>query len=310
MAATCPHCGKTLHIWNVKAECSNCGVSIPNYNWMERLEEDNRVAEARFAIFNRSLNRIKYSLIGTKLRIARLVLTFIPAVAFILPWVTISSDAESFEMTMVSFTGANSAIDMLLQIFNETSLITANIGFEGLFGPVTLMIIALLLYFLTAVFIVIAFFMSIIKCKQPKTRSTITFDVITIVFSIATVVVFMLAGSAGGDAVAVTYGEFTALNMTASISYGYYVAVVLFLVALGINIATAIAPAKTDEELENERVARAEAKAEKEKQDAIKKEKEREEAEKRQAEEQAKLVEEARAHLEEDKKKKEKKKKK
>ena len=38
--ATCPNCGKKLHFWNIKAECSKCGVSIPNFNWIERLEED------------------------------------------------------------------------------------------------------------------------------------------------------------------------------------------------------------------------------------------------------------------------------
>mgnify|MGYP000363541668 CR=1 FL=1 len=86
MASTCPNCGKKLHFWNVKAECSSCGVSIPNYNWQERLEEDSDKAEKQFAVFYKSLNRIAYSIWGTKLRIARLVLTFLPAIGFILPW--------------------------------------------------------------------------------------------------------------------------------------------------------------------------------------------------------------------------------
>ena len=89
MASTCPNCGKKLHLWDVKAECSGCGVSIPNYNWEARLEEDNIKAEKQFAVFNRSLNRIAYSIYGTKLRIARLILTFLPAIGFILPWATL-----------------------------------------------------------------------------------------------------------------------------------------------------------------------------------------------------------------------------
>lgn len=83
MASTCPNCGKKLHFWNIKAECSACGVSIPNFDWEARLEEDNRNAEKAFGVFNRTLSRMAYSMWGTKLRIARLVLTFLPAVGFI-----------------------------------------------------------------------------------------------------------------------------------------------------------------------------------------------------------------------------------
>ena len=71
MASTCPNCGKKLHFWNIKAECSACGVSIPNFDWEARLEEDNRNAEKAFGVFNRTLSRMAYSMWGTKLRIAR-----------------------------------------------------------------------------------------------------------------------------------------------------------------------------------------------------------------------------------------------
>ena len=85
MASTCPNCGKKLHFWDIKAECSACGVSIPNYNWQERLEEDNIRAEKQFAVFYKSINRIAYTIWGTKLRIARLFITIIPALGYILP---------------------------------------------------------------------------------------------------------------------------------------------------------------------------------------------------------------------------------
>lgn len=105
MASTCPNCGKKLRIWDVKAECSSCGVSIPNYNWQARLEEDNIKAEKQFAVFNRTMNRIAYSIYGTKLRIVRLILTFLPAIGFILPWATLKSDGESFDLSIISFSG-------------------------------------------------------------------------------------------------------------------------------------------------------------------------------------------------------------
>ncbi len=308
--ATCPNCGKKIPWWNLKAECSNCGVSIPNFNWVERLEEDNKNAEAAFTVFYRTMNRVRYSLFGTKLRIVRFVLTFLPAVAFIIPWATVESSGDSFELTMLSFTGAKSALDIFLQIFNNFSLVWTNLQFEGFSGPLTYLVVGTIFYFLSALFIVIAFFMNIIKCKKPKTKSAITFDVITIVFSVISVVMFAFAASVGADIKAFSVGEFSAIDISGGFFWGYIIAIVLFLVALGINAAVVIAPAKTDETLEEERVAKAEAKAEKERQEEIRKAKEREKAAKAHEEEQKRIIEEAKRKVAEKKARDEAKKKK
>ena len=138
MASTCPNCGKKLHIWNVKAECSSCGVSIPNYNWQARLEEDNIRAEKQFTVFNRTINRISYSIFGTKLRIARLVLTFLPAIGFILPWAVLKSEGESFDLSIISFVSNKSLIDFFSSFFSNINLYITNMGFEGYGGALTL----------------------------------------------------------------------------------------------------------------------------------------------------------------------------
>lgn len=303
--ANCPNCGKKLHFWNIKAECSSCGVSIPNYNWIERLEEDNVNAEKSFIKFNKTFNRIKYSLFGTKLRIARLVLTFLPAIGFILPWASINSDANSFQLALLSFTGAKSAIDMLVQLFGNSSLLAANIGFEDNGGPVTFMLIGTILFFLSALLIVIAFFLNIIMCKKPKTKATVVFDILSIASSVASVVVFKIAAGLGTDSIAFNFGEFNAINASGGISWGYYIALALLLVAMGINIAVAVAPAKSDELLEEERLAKVEAKEAKEREEELKKVKAREEAAKQYEEEQKKIVEEAKRKVAEKKAKEE-----
>lgn len=166
--ATCPNCGNKIPFWNIKAECKNCGVSIPNYNWMERLEEDNKNAEQAFGVFNRTMNRVRYSLFGTKLRIARLVLTFLPIIAFILPWASVKSEGDSFQLALFSFNGSKSAVDIISQLFSNGSLIKNDIAFEGTFGPATFLLVGTIFYFLTLLFMVISFFMSIIKCKSRK----------------------------------------------------------------------------------------------------------------------------------------------
>lgn len=307
MASTCPNCGKKLHIWNVKAECSACGVSIPNFNWQERLEEDNVRAEKQFAVFNKTMNRIAYSIWGTKLRIVRLILTFLPAVGFILPWAVLKSDATSFDLSIISFTGNKSLIDFFTSFFGNINLYITNMKFENFGGALTLGVLGYILFVLSALFIVIAFFLNIIMCKKPKTKSTVVFDILSITASVASVVCFVMSGSLAADFTAYNFGDFAVINGSASISWGYFVALVLLLVATGINIAVAKAPAKSDETLEEERLARKAVKDEKERKKQIEREKAREEAEKLAAEEEAKKVEEAKAKLAADAAKKKKK---
>lgn len=297
MASTCPNCGKKLHVWDVKAECSSCGVSIPNYNWQARLEEDNIKAEKQFAVFNRTMNRIAYSIYGTKLRIVRLILTFLPAIGFILPWATLKSDGESFYLSIISFSGKKSLIDFFSSFFGDINLYITNMKFEGFGGAVTLGVAGYILFVLSALFIVIAFFLNIIMCKKPKTKSTIVSDALSVAASVAAVVCFVMSGSLAQQFTAFNFGDFPVINGSASVSWGYFVALVLLLVATGINIAVAKAPAKSDETLEEERLARKAKKEEKERQKQIEREKANAEAEKAAAEEEAKKVEDAKAKL-------------
>lgn len=261
------------------------------------MEEDNAHAEKAFGVFYRSLNRIAYSIWGTKLRIARLVLTFLPALGFILPWSVIQAEGNSFVLSVISFDSSKSLIDFFSGFFGDTGLFTAGMALEEYAGPVTLATAGYFLFTLSALFIVIAFFMVLIMCKHPKTKTTVVFDILSILSSVASVVCFTVAGSAGAELGAFSIGEYAAFAPTGSVSWGYFVALALLLVATGINIAVIRAPAKSDEKLEEERLARKAAKDEKQRKQDEKKEIERAEAAKRAAEEEKQKVEEAKRKL-------------
>lgn len=85
MAAKCPQCGHTLKIWNLKAECPECGTNIPNYQWEKRLNDDADVAENAFAKMHYKTANFKSAVAGSKLRIVRLIMTFAPLIALVLP---------------------------------------------------------------------------------------------------------------------------------------------------------------------------------------------------------------------------------
>ncbi len=297
MASSCPNCGKKLHWYDVKAECSNCGVSIPNFNWEERLEADNELAERKFASFYRGLNRIAYSIWGTKLRIARIVLSVLPAIGFILPWATIKSDAESVGLDLFGMTCNKSLIDLLKDFFGNMSLYTTNMSYENFSGTLSFTMYSALLMALSLLFAVIAFFLIFILAKHFKTKALTVFECLSVLSAIGSAVCFTLGIKAAPSELGINFGSFPVYNATGGVAWGFYVALVLLLVAVGINAAVSKAPSKTDEELESERLARKAAKEQKEYEEALKKEVEREEAEKKEKEEQAKLVAEAKAKL-------------
>ena len=308
MASTCPNCGKKLKWYNVKAECSECGVSIPNFNWEGRLEEDAERSEKKFQSFYRTMNMLAYSIWGTTLRKLRIILSFLPAIGFLLPWGYLKSDTQSIGIDLVGlFTKGKSLIDVIGDFFSNSSLFFTNMAYEGSSGILTYSMLAILFMLLSLVFIVVAFFLILFTTKHPKTKAIVVFDVLSIASAVASAITFAVAINSTGTQMSVSFGTISLYNISGGFSFGLFVALALLIAALVANVLVAKAPAKSPEELEEERLARKAEKEEKERLEDIKKEKAREEAEKKAAEEQARLVEEAKAKLEAKKNKKAKK---
>lgn len=296
--ASCPNCGRKLHWYDVKAECKECGVSIPNFDWEARLEADSEKAERQFQSFYKNLNRVAYSIWGTKLRIVRIILSFLPIIGYVVPWAALKSDTNSIGIDVIGiFTEGKSLIDVVSSFFGNVGLYLTNMGYEGYSGPVTYVMLSILFMVLSLVFMVIAFFLILFTFKHSKTKAMFIFDVFGVASAITSAVMFTLGMSASAPNVGYNFGDIPLYNVTGGIAWGFFVALALLLVATTFNFLVAKAPAKSDEELENERLARVAIKQEKEREDAIRKEKEREEAEKRAAEEQAKKIEEAKKNL-------------
>ena len=308
MASTCPNCGKTLRWYDVKAECKYCGVSIPNYNWEARLEEDAERAAEKSLKFHKSMNMFQYSLWGTKLRIVRIIMSFLPALGFILPWYKLTSEADSIGIDMLGiFTDGNSLIDLFKAFFGNMSLFFTNMSYEGGSGVLSYSMLSLLFFLLCAVFIVIAFFMILFTNKHPKSKLMVVFDCISIACCVVSGVMFSLGlGSIGPDT-AVNFGNIPLYHISGSIMWGYFVALALLVVALVFNILVMKAPAKSHEQLEEERLAKKAEKEAKEEQKRIEREKAQQEAEEKAKEEQERIVAEAKAKLQARKEKKNKK---
>lgn len=298
MASNCPNCGKKLSIFDVKAECSKCGANIPNYNWEARLEEDNKIAEEKFGSLYRTLNMLRYSVVGSKLRIARLVMSFIPALGFILPWGFFVSDNGAINFDLLGlFTDGMNTIKFFGVLFKNISDFISALSLEGFKGLISFSLIGLALMLLSIVVIVVAFFVTFIKFKNPKTNATWITDVISVVFASAAATMFIFSSSAIAASEVITIADMTFTAPTAGVSWGIFVYIALLFVALVGNILVSKADVKSEEQLEAERLERVRIKEEKEEAERIKREAAREEAKRRAEEEQAEKVRRAKEAL-------------
>ncbi len=139
--ARCPKCDRKLHIWNVKAECPDCGVNIANYDWENRLEQDAIEAEIAFAKLHETLKRFKYSFVGTKLRIARIPISVLPLFSFLLPLGTLSVSIPFFEDTF-----SLNAITIVMNILNFDILGIFKAPSSEIIGEAALMFMLSLLF--------------------------------------------------------------------------------------------------------------------------------------------------------------------
>ena len=83
--ATCPKCGKKLHLYNWRPECPSCGANMVYYKSNERLLAETEKTEIEHAKFQPKVDRAKAAFFGSPWAIARIVLTLLPLPCLLLP---------------------------------------------------------------------------------------------------------------------------------------------------------------------------------------------------------------------------------
>ena len=185
MAAKCPQCGHTLKIWNAKAECPECGTNIPNYQWEKRLNDDADFAEHAFAKMHYKTANFKSATAGSKLRIVRLVMTFAPLIALVLP-------LYNFTLTL-PFRESSESVSFLTFILNyllkvDIGSVLKLIGGEVVGDAALKVVIACALLLVAVVCGVSNFFVLLISGIKLRYRLNIALNLIsTISWGVAAV---------------------------------------------------------------------------------------------------------------------------
>lgn len=185
MAAKCPECGHTLKLWNAKAECPKCGTNIPNYQWEKRLNEDADFAENAFAKMHYKTANFKSAVAGSKLRIVRLVMTFAPLIALVLPLYNFTLTLPFRESTeSVSF--LTFVLNYLLKV--DIGSVLKLIGGEVVGDATLKVVIACVLLLVAVVCGVSNFFVLLISGIKMRYRLNIALNLIsTISWAVAAV---------------------------------------------------------------------------------------------------------------------------
>lgn len=185
MAAKCPECGRTLKIWNFKAECPDCGTNIPNYQWEKRLNEDADIAENAFAKMHYKTANFKSAVAGSKLRIVRLVMTFAPLIALVLPLYDFTLSLP-FRHTEESVSFLTFILNYLLKV--DIGSVLKLISGEVLGDAALKVVIACVLLLLAVVCGVLNFFVLLISGIKMRYRLNVALNFIsTISWAVAAV---------------------------------------------------------------------------------------------------------------------------
>lgn len=226
MAAQCPECGKKLKLWHVRAECPYCNANIPNHKWEQRLVADSENAELAFAKLHYKTKNFKKSVVGSPIRIARLVLTFSPLIALLLP-------LYKFTITLPFYSGEKT-VSFLTFILNY--LLKTDIGSvikllnADVLGNAALMIVVACALLLFAVVCgVLNFFVLLIAgIKMKYVFNVILNFFATVSFGVASIFFIQFTNACtqlGGGIIT-----------NCSLGYGFIVGVVLFAINFVLNI--------------------------------------------------------------------------
>lgn len=186
--ANCPKCGEHLRIVDWKQNCPHCGCNIVIYDIQERLMRDADKAEVQHYYFQKRVDRMKASFVGSKLTVLRIFTSLIPLIAVVVPWLS-----GSFSAPFVPFEGnfgLFSLMDMLETL--DTDAIFSLTGVSDGKAPIILLLISILLFIFSAVILLIRFGCLTMACSKNGKRRCYIFDIALLVMCAMASVMLMI----------------------------------------------------------------------------------------------------------------------
>ncbi len=251
--ANCPKCGAHLKFTDWRPECPKCGVNMIYYGMEEQLLHDAEKAEAEHAVFQKRMDRMKASLIGGPLQIARIVCAVIPVAGLFLPLALLKLGEAPYMQARDVSVNVLTIVNYISNLLDVNGLMAMmKTGILGrTFQYYAVSIIALLLCVVLGLF---AFFRLICSAKRKSCVKNVVISALQLLLLCAGVFAFGRFSSG----ISYIFPSF----ISASLGFGIYVYALLHLPKLIIDLIFAIKPMKVRYKEDEEAAKAADAPAE------------------------------------------------
>ena len=219
--ADCPKCGKKLKVSDWRQHCPQCGANIVVYDLQERLMQDADKAEVQYYHFQKKVDRVKASFIGTKLAVARIITSLLPAGPLFLPLIKATFSPP------VDFPDGSVNMITIVNHFGAINPETVRALPGGAARADSLLLLAgTLLFALSVVLTLLHFILLTLACSPKGKVRNIIQDVLILASSIASAVCFTVMGDSGA--------------VTATLAVGAYLYILLQVVNVAVDIAVLV----------------------------------------------------------------------
>ena len=153
----CPKCGGKIPFYDIRPNCKHCGVNIMYFQQETLLMRDAKRTELEGAAARMVIARVKAAFIGSKLAIARLVITLGAIGVLCLPFATVALTAPFYERKFSAgligvITGITDGVLMKIPEYLQSAMfskyVTAFLLPEGIMAVLLLLGVAVLVVYL------------------------------------------------------------------------------------------------------------------------------------------------------------------
>ena len=189
--ANCPKCGAHLRMIDWKQRCPHCKANVFLYDLQERLMLDADKAEVQHYHFQKKVDRLKASFIGSKLAITRIVTSVLPIAAAFLP--LFRADLSAVSADLPSKFDALKLYDLVDK--DDTGALLDYILSSGVGGKIFLAAIVCLALGLVALLLhLILLFLS---CSPKGKARNYTLSILMIAFPVLFIILVYASGAQG-----------------------------------------------------------------------------------------------------------------
>ena len=186
--AECPKCKEHLKMTDWKQHCPHCGATVVIYDIQERLMKDADIAEVQYYHFQKKIDRLKASFVGSCLAVIRIFTSLIPILAIVVPFFKCE-----FKAPFAEFNG-------FLSLFSLLDIIE-NLNFDNILGllntddgktPLVLFAVSIVLLLLSIVLLLVRFGCLTMACSKKGKAICYGFDIALVILTVVATVMFFV----------------------------------------------------------------------------------------------------------------------